>query len=98
LGEGFAAREVPPVIAQLQPLNEKEAIALLTDVGCQAPGALLSILHTLRSTPFVWFYPLGSKFLMSVQSERLPSLNGDTEMVAPGCRHSLTTWAFNGLG
>jgi hypothetical protein len=97
LGEGFDAREVPPVIAQLQALNEKEAIALLTDVGCQAPGALLSILRTLRSTPFVWS-PLGSKFLMSVQSERLPSLNGDTEMVAPGCRHSLTTWAFNGLG
>jgi hypothetical protein len=67
LGEGVAAREVAPVIAQLQPLNEQEAIAVLTAFGCQVPGALLSILRTLRSTPFVWFYPRGSKFLMSVQ-------------------------------
>lgn len=87
-GEGFAARDVAPVIVQLQPLNEEEAIAVLTAFGCQAPGALLSTLHTLRSTPFVRS-PLGLKFLMSVHSERLPSLTR-FELYESGARHFAT--------
>ena len=87
-GEGMAALNVAPVVAQLQPLSEEEACAVLTAFGCRAPGALLSTLQTLRSTPFVRS-PLGLKFLMNVQPERLASLTR-FELYESGARHFAT--------
>ncbi|UQI28546.1 hypothetical protein M3M50_16350 [Pseudomonas bijieensis] len=86
--EGFAARNMEPVVAQLQPLSEEETIDVLAAFGCQAPAALLSALHTLRSMPFVRS-PLGLKFLMGVQSEQLPSLTR-LELYEFGARHFAT--------
>ncbi|WP_167144613.1 hypothetical protein [Pseudomonas sp. OTU750018] len=87
-GHGLAALDVAPVVAQLQPLSEEEAIAVLTAFGCAAPITLLSTLQTLRSTPFV-LSPLGLKFLMSVKPERLPSLTR-FELYESGARHFAT--------
>lgn len=83
--EMLAPLNVAPVVAQLQPLSEEEAIAVLTAFGCSAPEVLLSTVHTLRSTPFV-MSPLGLKFLMNVRPERLPSLTR-FELYESGARH-----------
>lgn len=87
-GQGLAALGVAPVVAQLQPLSEEEAVAVLTAFGCSAPITLLSTLQTLRSTPFV-LSPLGLKFLMSVKPERLPSFTR-FELYESGARHFAT--------
>ncbi|MDD0843379.1 hypothetical protein [Pseudomonas sp. Gutcm_11s] len=72
-GGECAAVESAPVIAQLQPLDEEEAIAVLTAFGHPSPSSTLSTLQTLRSTPFV-MTPLGLRFLMSVDRGLLPSI------------------------
>lgn len=87
-GQGLAALDEAPVVAQLQPLSEEEAVAVLTAFGCSEPITLLSTLQTLRSTPFV-LSPLGLKFLMSVKPERLPSLTR-FELYESGARHFAT--------
>lgn len=87
-GQGLAALDEAPVVAQLQPLSEEEAVAVLTAFGCSAPITLISTLQTLRSTPFV-LSPLGLKFLMSVKPERLPSLTR-FELYESGARHFAT--------
>ncbi len=87
-GQGLAALDEAPVVAQLQPLSEEEAVAVLTAFGCSEPITLLSTLQTLRSTPFV-LSPLGLKFLMSVKPERLPSLTR-FKLYESGARHFAT--------
>lgn len=87
-GVGLAAHDLEPVVAQLQPLSDADVIAVLSALGCQDPAALLSTLHALRSTPFV-LSPLGLQFLMSVQSEHLPSLTRFT-LYESGVRHFAT--------
>lgn len=87
-GVGLAAHDLEPVVAQLQPLSDADVIAVLSALGCRDPAALLSTLHALRSTPFV-LSPLGLQFLMSVQSEQLPSLTRFT-LYESGVRHFAT--------
>ncbi|WP_095093986.1 hypothetical protein [Pseudomonas sp. Irchel 3A5] len=87
-GKGLAAHDLEPVVAHLQPLSDEEASTVLSTLGCQEPAALLSTLHTLRSTPFA-LSPLGLHFLLSVQSERLPSLTRFT-LYESGARHFAT--------
>lgn len=85
LSEGLAAHYADPVVAHLQTLTDEEATAVLGAFGCQAPAGLITILHNLRSTPFVRS-PLGLKFLMSVKPERLPILSRFT-LYESGVRH-----------
>ncbi len=87
-GVGLAAHDLEPVVVQLQPLSDADVIAMLSALGCRDSAALLSTLHALRSTPFV-LSPLGLQFLMSVQSEQLPSLTRFT-LYESGVRHFST--------
>lgn len=72
-GSGNAAVGTEPVVAQLQPLDEVEAIAVLTALGHQTPSIMMSTLQTLNSTPFV-MTPLGLRFLMTVRPEQMPEI------------------------
>lgn len=72
-GSGLAAAGVEPVVAQLQPLDEEEAIAVLTAIGHQSPPTVISTLQALNSPPFV-MTPLGLRFLMTVKPEQLSEI------------------------
>lgn len=87
-GSECAAVDSLPVIAQLQPLDEGEAVAVLSAFGHPSPSSVLSTLQTLRSTPFV-MTPLGLRFLMSVNPERLPSITR-FELYEAGVTHFAT--------
>lgn len=72
-GSQLAAAGSEPVIAQLQPLDEEEAIAVLEAFEHPHPATVISTLQTLMSTPFV-MTPLGLRFLMTVPPEKLPAI------------------------
>lgn len=87
-GQGMAAHDGAPVVAQLQPLSDEEASTVLAAFGHDSPDSLLTTLQILRSTPFVRS-PLGLKFLTSVQPERIPFLTR-FELYESGARHFVT--------
>ncbi|MFJ3448494.1 NACHT domain-containing protein [Pseudomonas sichuanensis] len=87
-GEGMAAHDGAPVVAQLQPLSDEEASTVLAAFGYDMPSSLLAMLQVLRSTPFVRS-PLGLKFLTNVQPERMPFLTR-FELYESGARHFAT--------
>lgn len=87
-GQGMAAQDGAPVVAQLQPLSDVEATTVLAAFGYHAPDSLISTLQVLHSTPLVRS-PLGLKFLSSVQPERMPFLTR-FELYESGARHFAT--------
>lgn len=84
-GSQLAATGSEPVIAQLQPLDEEEAIAVLQAFEHPHPATVISTLQTLKSTPFV-MTPLGLRFLMTVPPERLPAITR-YQLYASGVDH-----------
>jgi hypothetical protein len=72
-GDKGASRGVDPVVAQLLPLEEHEAMQVLQAFGCAEPGKFLARLEAIRSTAFA-MTPLGLKFLTKANLEALSDL------------------------
>lgn len=87
-GSQFAAIASDPVVVQLQPLDDDEALAVLQALGHPTPSAVISTLQTLSSTPFV-MTPLGLRFLVTVAPAQLQTITR-FELYETGVSHLAT--------
>lgn len=84
-GDRGASKGAVPVVAQLMPLTESEAVQVLHAFDCADPAALLARLEMIRSTAFA-MTPLGLKFLSKANIEPLAEVTR-FELYQSGVEH-----------